>query len=452
MNSSLLDCKERERRIRGTGLRIVKVMELLEFLNKAVTPYHCVEQSAEILKQAGFTEQKLTEAFVVRPGGSYFINLYGTGLAAYAVGEEFSPEDAVVLAVAHTDSPCLRIKPKAELSDGWYKRLDVEVYGSAILNTWYDRPLSVAGRVVLRGEDALSPKTVLLDCRRPLLCVPNLAIHMNREVNKGVEYKPQRDLLPLFGMFGEGEDKERYFLQFLARELNVEEKDILNFDLSVYCPETPCYLGEREEFISSPRLDNQVSCYALVQAMKNGSHKKGIHMAVLFDHEEIGSRSKQGADSAMVGNILERIYTTLGAKKESLLRAMAKGFLLSVDGAHALHPNRPESYDPVNRAYLNKGVVFKINSSQRYAFDAEGYAILQVLCEDAGIMYQKFANHNDIVGGSTLGPILSSWVSMRAVDIGIPMLAMHSIRELAGREDVKALERLVTEVFGGEGR
>ena len=422
-------------------------MEILEYLKQAVTPYHCVEQASEMLLASGFSEQKLTQRLEPQVGGKYFIRVYGTGLIAYAVGTEFSPEEALLLAVAHTDYPCLRVKPKAELSAGPYKRLDVEVYGGAILNTWYDRPLSIAGKVVLRGEDAFAPKTVLVNAKRPLLTVPNLAIHMNREVNKGMEYKPQRDLLPLLGMAAEGEEKEPYFLRLLAKEAGVLPEDILDFDISVYCVEEPCYLGEREELLSSPRLDNQSSCYALLQAMMNGTHRKGIHMAVLFDHEEIGSRSKQGADSALTGIVLERIYAALGAGKETLAQAAAKGMLLSVDAAHALHPNRPESYDPVNRAYLNKGVVFKMNSSQRYAFDSEVYAVLQVLCEKAGIPFQKFANHSDIAGGSTLGPILSSWIPMRAVDIGVPMLAMHSSRELIGREDAKALEQLVTVFF-----
>lgn len=422
-------------------------MELLEFLSQTVTPYHCVKAGAEELVQAGFTEQKLTEVIKPLPGGKYFIKVYGTGLIAYTVAEDFSAGDGLKLAVAHTDAPCLRVKPKAELLMGEYKRLDVEVYGGAILNTWYDRPLSIAGKVMLRGASAFEPEAVLIDVKRPLLTVPNLAIHMNREVNKGVDYKPQRDLLPLLGMVCEGEEKEPYFLRLLAKEVNASVDDILDFDITVYCQEEPCYLGEREEFISSPRLDNQLSCYALLQAMKNGTHQKGIHMAVLFDHEEIGSRSKQGADSALTEIVLERIYHALGAGKEELAQAAAKGMMLSVDGAHAVHPNRAESYDPVNRAFLNQGVVFKMNSSQRYAFDSEGFAILQALCEEEGIAFCKFANHSDIAGGSTLGPILSSWIPMRAVDLGVPMLAMHSARELAGRADAVALEKLVTAFY-----
>ena len=422
-------------------------MELFEYLNGAVTPYHAVELGAEFLARVGFTEQKLEEPCSPERGKGYFIRVYGTGLVAYTVGEMFDPEDALHLAVAHTDAPCLRVKPMAELVSGEYKRLDVEVYGGAILNTWFDRPLSLAGRVVLRGENAYAPRLVTVDMKRPLLTVPNLAIHMNREVNKGVEYKPQRDLLPLLGMLKEGETKEAYLRGLLAKELQVKEEEILDYDLTVYCAEQACYLGEEEEFISAPRLDNQLSCYGLLEAISAGKHTAGIHMAVLYDHEEIGSRSKQGADSALTGTIIERIYAGLGVEREIMQAALAKSIMLSVDGAHALHPNRQDVYDPVNRATVNKGIALKINSSQRYAFDTETVAIAQVLCEEEGVLYQKVANHSDLAGGSTLGPILSSWVPMRAIDLGVPLLAMHSARELAGRRDVEFLLRFLTKFY-----
>ena len=422
-------------------------MDLFAYLDRAVTPYHAVELGCERLREAGFTEQKLDDIFSPERGGRYFIPVYGTGLIVYSVGEEFSPEDGLRIAAAHTDAPCLRVKPRAELLAGEYKRLDIEVYGGAILNTWFDRPLSLAGRVVLRGKDAFSPQIRAVDFNRPLLTVPNLAIHMNREVNKGVEYKPQRDLLPLLGMLGEEEPKESYVRALLAKELQVEADEILDYDLTVYCREAACCLGEKKEFISGPRLDNQLSCYGLLEALSKAKHKKGIHMAVLYDHEEVGSRSKQGADSGLTGTVLERIYADLGVEKERMYAAFAKSILLSVDGAHALHPNRQDAYDPVNRATINKGVALKINSSQRYAYDAETVAIVQMLCEEAGVPYQKVANHADLAGGSTLGPIISSWIPVRTVDLGVPMLAMHSARELAGMEDMNGLIRLLAQFY-----
>lgn len=418
-------------------------MELFEYLDRAVTPYHAVELGCEMLHAAGFREQKLENPFLAEKGQRYFIPIYGTGLIAYSIGEEFSAEDGLRIAAAHTDAPCLRVKPKAELLSGEYKRLDVEVYGGAIFSTWFDRPLSLAGRVMLRGTDAFSPQVRTLDFNRPLLTVPNLAIHMNREVNKGVEVKPQRDLLPLLGMLGEEENKESYVKELLAKELQVEPEEILDCDLTVYCSESACRLGERGEFISAPRLDNQLSCYGLLRALCGAVHKKGIHMAVLFDHEEVGSRSKQGADSALTAMVIERIYTALGIEKERMQAGLAKSILLSVDGAHGLHPNRQDAYDPVNRATVNKGIALKINSSQRYAYDTETVATVQVLCEEAGVAYQKVANHSDMAGGSTLGPILSSWLPVRTVDIGVPLLAMHSARELAGMADIEGLIRFL---------
>lgn len=422
-------------------------MKLTEYLDRAVTPYHAVELGCDMLKQAGFSEQSLESTFSVKAGGRYYIPVYGTGLIAFSVGAEFSVEDRLCIAAAHTDAPCLRVKPRAELLSGEYKRLDIEVYGGAILNTWFDRPLSLAGRVVLRGEEAFSPRICTVDFNRPLLTIPNLAIHMNREVNKGVEYKPQRDLLPLLGMLGEEESKESYVRSLLAKELQVAEEEILDYDLTVYCREAADYLGQEAEFISAPRLDNQISCYGLLQALSVVGNKKGICMAVLYDHEEVGSRSKQGADSALLGFVLERIYAGLGLTKEQMSMAFAKGVLLSVDGAHAIHPNRQELYDPVNRATLNKGIALKINSSQRYAYDTETIAIVQTLCEEAGVPYQKIANHADVAGGSTLGPIISSWIPMRTVDLGVPMLAMHSARELVGRKDVDSLVRFLQRFY-----
>lgn len=422
-------------------------MELFKYLNEAVTPYHSVELAAAFLQEAGFVEQKLEEPLRTERGGAYFVRIYGTGIAAYTAGTEFSAGDALHIAAAHTDYPCLRVKPTAELAAGEYKRLNVEVYGGAILNTWFDRPLSLAGRVALRGESTYAPRLRTVDFKRPLLTVPNLAIHMNREVNKGVEYKPQRDLLPLLGIMGEDEEKDSYFTDLLAKEMQVQKKDILDFDLSVYCAEPACLLGADEEFVSAPRLDNQLSCYALLHALCGARHQRGLSMLVLYDHEEIGSRSKQGADSALTAGLLERIYESLGAERQEFRQAMAKGILLSVDAAHALHPGRQETYDPVNRAVLNKGVVLKINTSQRYAFDTETVAMMQMLCEETGVPYQKFANHGDVAGGGTLGPILSSWLPMRAIDIGVPMLAMHSARELAGRKDIESLKQMLTAFF-----
>lgn len=422
------------------------ISEFREYMRKAVTPYHSVRAGIELLKEAGFSELSMTSPFSLEKGGKYYIKPYETMLFAFTVGRECGAAQVFHIAAAHTDYPCLHIKPTAELSPNGYLRLNTEVYGAAILNTWLDRPLSMAGRVALRSEKIYEPELRLYDAGRPLLTIPNLAIHMNRKLNEGVELKKQCDLLPLFGLSGE-EKNPQYFLDFLAEELRCPKEDILDFDLYVYNTEEGTLLGANQELFSSPRLDNQTSCYALLRAIADGSRADGINVIALYDNEEIGSRTKQGADSALLMLLLEKIYAALGMDKTALNEAVLRSFLFSVDVAHALHPNHPEKYDPVNYSLMNDGVVFKISINQRYTYDGEAVAVAQQLCEKAGAKFKKFVNHADMPGGGTLGPIISSWLPMKTVDIGVPILAMHSARELMGIEDEEHLVRMMTEFF-----
>lgn len=421
--------------------------ELLTYISRATTPYHAAEEGVIILRNAGFQELDIRKGWEVTKGGSYFVRPYGTSLFAFTIGENVSEETQFYMAAAHTDHPCLHIKPVAELLSKEYLRLNIEVYGGPILNTWLDRPLSIAGRVALRSEQVYEPRMILIDVRRPILTIPNLAIHMNHEVNKGVELKKQGDMIPLLGRLTEDLNKENYFIDFLAKELGVNSSDILDFDLYIYNAEEGMTVGMQEEFISCPRLDNLTSCYALLKSIIAGRRKDGINLIALYDNEEIGSRTKQGADSALLSMMLEKLYAALGMKKEILNEAILRSYLLSVDVAHALHPNRLEKYDAVNYSLMNDGVVFKINSNQRYTFDTEAVAIACQLCEKAGVKYKKFVNHADVAGGGTLGPIISAWLPMKTVDIGIPLLAMHSSRELMGIEDQVHLEHMVTALF-----
>ena len=420
---------------------------LMKYIGKAVTPYHAVAEGASILKEAGFEELKLTERFQVKEGGKYFLTVYGTALFAFTVGEEVTEGQNFHIGAAHTDYPCLHIKPQPELVTSGYMKLNVEVYGGPILNTWLDRPLSIAGRVALKGEDVYNPKMCLVDFKRPVVTIPNLAVHMNREVNKGVELKPQGDMLPMLGMLSDKWNKDNYFLTMLAKELKVAPEEILDFDLFVYCAEDGALVGCEEDMISCPRLDNLTSCHALLEALIAGGRKNGINLIALYDHEEIGSRTKQGADSAMLMLVLERIYTALGMSKVSLDEAIMRSFLFSVDVAHALHPNHTEKYDPVHQVRFNEGVVFKINSSQRYTFDTEAIAIAQGICEKAQVKYKKFVNNSNVAGGGTLGPIISSWLPMKTVDIGVPIMAMHSARELMGMDDQTHLAKMMCAFF-----
>lgn len=422
--------------------------EFQQYLNTTITPYHCVSSAIALLKESGFEEISFLTPFTLHPGGKYYLTPYGTMLFAFTIGTAALTAQSFHIAAAHTDYPCLHLKPTPELASNGYLRLNTEVYGSPVLNTWLDRPLSLAGRVALRSEDTYGPLLRLYDAGRPLLTIPNLAIHMNRKVNEGIELKKQSDLLPLLGLKGEAEEADpQYFLEFLAKELSCAKEDILDFDLYVYNAEEGTRVGMNGEFFSAPRLDNQTSCYALLRAIADGGREDGINVIALYDNEEVGSHTKQGADSMLLMLVLEKIYAALGMDKCALNDAILRSFLFSVDVAHALHPNHPEKYDPVNRALMNDGVVLKLGINQRYSYDGEAVAIAQQLCGKAGVKYKKFVNHADMAGGGTLGPIISSWLPMKTVDIGVPILAMHSARELMGIEDEGHLIRMMTAFF-----
>jgi len=422
--------------------------DLLSFIKKATSPYQVVEEGIKLLSEASFQEIKLKDHWKLEKGGAYYINPYGTSLFAFTVGEEWKEGQNLRIGAAHTDHPGFRIKPNAEMSTDAYYKLNTEVYGGPILNTWLDRPLSVAGRVALKSKDPFHPRMRLIDMKKPLLTIPNLAIHMNREVNKGVELNKQTDTIPIIGTIKENLNKNNFFLDYLASQLQVNMEDILDYDLYIYNAEEGSIIGMDEDFISCPRLDNLTSVWALLKGLKEGRRKEGINLIALYDNEEIGSRSKQGADSSLLNMVLERIYEGLGSEiRTSLYEAISDGILLSVDVAHAVHPNRPEKYDPLNHAKLNGGVVIKIDSNQKYTFDTEAVAIVQQICELNGVLYQKFVNRSDVAGGMTLGPIISAWLPMKAVDIGVPLLGMHSSRELMGTKDQEYLEKLIRSFF-----
>ena len=422
-------------------------MDLLQYVSLATTPHQAVAAGANYLKERGFEELTLGKAFDIKKGGKYYLNAYSTSLIAFTIGAEATENQVFHVAAAHTDHPCLHIKPKAEMAPSKYLKIDTEIYGGPILNTWLDRPLSVAGRVACKGTDIYHPEIKLVDFSRPIAIIPNLAIHFNRKVNEGIELNKQSDMLPIIGLFEESMNKDNYFLELLAKECQVAPEDILDFDLYVYALEAGCYVGVNEEMISAPRLDNLTSCFALLYGISGEVWADGINVAILFDHEEIGSRSKQGADSALLKMLLEKIYVALGFDKNALSDSIFNSFLFSVDVAHAVHPHHPEKYDPVNQANFNEGIVLKLNSNQRYTFDTEAVAIAQGICDTSGVKYQKFANRSDVAGGGTLGPIISGWLPMKTVDIGVPILAMHSARELMGRKDQEYLEMLMKGFF-----
>lgn len=421
--------------------------KLFDMLRAGVTPFLCVEESVKRLTEAGFENIDYANAWQLIPGGKYVVNHHGTTLFAFTIGKDYKTTDMIRMAGAHTDYPCMRIKPNADFQTNGYAQINLEVYGAPILNTWFDRPLGVAGRVVLRSENPFQPKTVLYRSQKPVLTIPNLAIHMNREVNKGVEINKQVDLMPVLDMISEEQKETKYFLSFLAKELEVEEKDILDFELNVFLMEEPMFIGVNDTLISAPRLDNQISVTALVSAIIDGERADGINLIALFDHEEIGSGSKQGAASILLHDMTNRIVKALGGSDEDAQRAMYDAMLLSVDVAHGLHPNNAGKMDITNKPILGRGFCFKQACSQSYATDAEAIGILTQICDEKKIPYQKFVNRSDAIGGGTIGSIISTLLPVKTVDIGVPILAMHSARELMGVADVDSLKDAVTAYF-----
>lgn len=416
---------------------------LTAFLEKAVSPYHAVEACKEVLESAGFEEVHLKNRWQIKQGGKYFMCHFGSTLIAFTVGEDYQPGDGFRIAACHTDFPCFRVKPNPEMTENQYLKLNVEPYGGMILNTWLDRPLSMAGRVSLRSENMFKPELRLVDFKKTMFLIPNLAIHMNRKVNEGVELNKQTDMLPLCGLYEEPSEKEGFFSKLLAEELNVEKEDILEYELNLYNADKPETTGLKDEFLSAPRLDNMTSVLAILDGIAKGERKRGINVACFFDNEEIGSRTKQGAGSAILNIVLEKLSDTLNPGCGMFVENMAGSILLSVDVAHGLHPNQPGKSDPTHKNILGRGFVIKEAASQSYATDSEAVAILRQLCDSENIPYQRFANRSDSAGGGTLGSIASALLPVLTMDVGVPLLAMHSARELMGIEDQKSLEKMV---------
>lgn len=421
--------------------------KLFELLQAGVTPFMCVDECERRLTEAGFEKINYKDAWSLKAGGKYVMNHHGTALLAFTVGKNYQTTDMIRMAAAHTDYPCMRIKPNPDFATNGYAQVNVEVYGGPILSTWFDRPLGAAGRVALRSENPFEPKMVLYRSQKPIMTIPNLAIHMNREVNKGVEINNQIDLMPVLDMLSEEQKDTKYFMEFLAKELEVDAKDILDFELSVFLMEEPMYIGVEDTLISAPRLDNLTSCSALVSAIIDGERENGINLIELSDHEEVGSSTKQGAASILLHDMVKRIVKGLGGSDEDAERALYGAMMVSADVAHGLHPNKTGKMDITNKPVLGKGLCIKQACSQSYATDAETIGIFVQICEKNNVPYQRFVNRSDIRGGSTLGAISSTMTPVRTMDIGIPLLAMHSSRELMAAKDMDSLKDAVTFYF-----
>lgn len=422
-------------------------MDILEYIKHCTCAATTVEYAKNRLVEAGFTELKMEEEWSINQGEAYFINVYDTTLVAFRVGKRFGYTGMVRLATAHTDQPAIAIKANPELNVKGYGKVNVEIYGGPILSSWFDRPLSVAGKVALKSEDVFCPTVRIVDFKRPLFTIPNLAIHMNREVNKGVEIERQKDMLPLACMLEQEFNNSKFFIKALAEELSCEVEDILDFQLYAYNCEEGSVLGLNREFIQAPRLDNITSVKACVEGLIKGYNEKVINMIALFDNEEVGNKTKQGAASLELSYILRKLFIAISRTEEQFIEIMHRSMMVSLDVAHAYHPNYPEKADITNDVILNKGMVIKKAASQSYATDVRPIAVAQQICEKYNIPYQKYFNRSNIPGGSTLGSVSSTILPVNTLDAGVPVLAMHSAKELMGVKDQQFMEEFVEKYF-----
>lgn len=409
---------------------------LMEFLDNSPVNFYAVRTVAERLDSEGFTRLDSRDAWQLKPGGKYYMVKNGTAIFGFTVASEPIASAGFRIIAAHSDSPCFRVKPNPEmLSDGGVVKLNVEVYGGPILYTWFDRPLSLAGRVVMRSDDPLHPESKLIKFDRPLLTIPHLAIHFNRSVNEGNRISAQKDMLPVAAIVKEAAEKDGLLLGLIAEAAGCSTDDILDFDLSLYDTTPACLVGMNNEFVTSGRLDDLSMVHAAMEALVSAQAGKQTCVMAIFDNEETGSGTKQGAASPILADLLRRITDSFGGTREDFVRAVENSFMVSADNAHAYHPNYGEKYDPTNHPVPGGGPVIKINARCKYMTDADSAAVFRHICEKAGVPVQYFVNHSDVAGGSTLGNILTSQLPLRGVDMGEAIWAMHSVRETAAAID-----------------
>ena len=423
-------------------------LELVDFLYDSPSACHGVKATQKILDENGFIEIKETDKWDLQAKGKYYVIKNDSALIAFEVGTGDIEETGLRLIGAHTDVPGFRIKPNPQMiSEGKYVKLNTEVYGGPILHTWFDRPLSIAGKVSLKGASPLKPETRLVNINKPLLIIPSLAIHMNREVNEGFKINRQVDTLPLLGLINDKLEKEDYLMKILAEELQVNKEDILNFELGLYEYEKGMLIGMNEELISSGRFDDLWMVYAGIKALVDSRENAATKVMICIDNEEIGSLTAEGANSTLLNNILERIALGLGKDREGYYRALANSIMISADLAHAVHPNLGDKHDPTNRPVLEGGPVLKIAASGSYSTDSFNGAVFAGVCEAAGVPFQKFVNRSDVRGGTTIGPVTAANLTIPVIDMGAPVLGMHSIRELASVKDNYYTIKAFTEFF-----
>lgn len=414
---------------------IAESQALIDFIHKSPSPFHAVDNLANMLLNNGFEELCLKRSWNIEPGGKYFTRRNGTALIAFSVNTDVSTEGLRIIA-AHSDAPTFRIKPQPEIVvDGSLLKLNTETYGGAILHTWMDRPLSIAGRVVLRSDNPLHPKKVLVDLQRPVGVIPSLAIHMNRGVNDNLSLNKQDDMPMLVQAVSDALPSAGALKIMLADKIGVGVDDILDFDLNLYDTEKGTIFGIDNSMVLSPKLDDLSMAYAAICAMCDSCNTSTNRIVCIFDNEEVGSGTKQGAQSPLFRNVLDRIAQKLSLSAEETQMMTYNSFMISADMAHAVHPNHVSKHDPVLHPRLNGGPVIKVAANQKYMTDADSSSVFMELCRESDVPFQQFVNRSDIAGGSTLGNILTSVIDIHGVDMGNPMIGMHSARETGGVKD-----------------
>lgn len=429
------------------------IKRLLSFLDASPVNFLAVKNLTDELQQHGYRRIDTTEALgTVKAGDKFFVTKNDSSIYAFQIGRKALAETGFHMICAHCDSPTFRIKPHAEIDcEGGIVKLNTEVYGGPIMSTWFDRPLTLAGRVIVKSKEVMTPTTLLLHVKRPLLQISNLAIHFNRQVNDGVKLSRQKDVLPILGIINDELEKGNLLMNIILEELNkqqtVAREDILDFDLYLADATPACTFGAHNELISSGRLDDLSMCFAGLEALLASQPTDTTQVLAIFDNEETGSQTKQGAGSPFLSYMLKRIALAQGGTEEAYYQAVERAFMISADNAHAWHPNYSEKYDPTNHPMLGGGPVIKFNAAQKYASDAYSASVFAGLCKKAGVPCQRFVNHSDVAGGSTLGNILASSIPLRGVDMGNAILAMHSCRETGSTADHEFCVKVFTQFY-----
>lgn len=429
------------------------IKRLLSFLDASPVNFLAVKNLTDELQQHGYRRIDTTETLgTVKAGDKFFVTKNDSSIYAFQIGRKALAETGFHMICAHCDSPTFRIKPHAEIDcEGGIVKLNTEVYGGPIMSTWFDRPLTLAGRVIVKSKDVMTPTTLLLHVKRPLLQISNLAIHFNRQVNDGVKLSRQKDVLPILGIINDELEKGNLLMNIILEELNKQQtvacEDILDFDLYLADATPACTFGAHNELISSGRLDDLSMCFAGLEALLASQPTDTTQVLAIFDNEETGSQTKQGAGSPFLSYMLKRIALAQGGTEEAYYQAVERAFMISADNAHAWHPNYSEKYDPTNHPMLGGGPVIKFNAAQKYASDAYSASVFAGLCKKAGVPCQRFVNHSDVAGGSTLGNILASSIPLRGVDMGNAILAMHSCRETGSTADHEFCVKAFTQFY-----